>query len=78
MQTDAKTLLKYDQTTNMYRSESGVSVGREHDTLTPNGNRMNGRWVLRGSDGAMIDFDQNRNDLSERCHLVLDCRGLIV
>ena len=33
---------------------------------TPNGNKMNNRWVLRTKDGELLDFDTYRNDLAER------------
>ena len=36
--------------------------------LTPNGNLINGRWVLR-IDGKFEDFDQYINDLMERHNL---------
>ena len=42
-----------------------VSIKREYETLTPRGNLMNGRWVLRIA-GEMVDFDCYRNDLAER------------
>lgn len=49
-----------------YISEDGChSIKREYGD-TPNGNRINGRWVLRGSDGMWIDFDKYRSDLMER------------
>lgn len=43
---------------------------RETDTLTPNGNKMGGRWVLR-IDHKMVDFDQYRNDIADRYRLEL-------
>lgn len=42
-----------------------VSIEREYETLTPRGNLMNGRWVLRIA-GELVDFDYYRNDLVER------------
>jgi len=46
-------------------------LAREYETRTPNGNKMNGRWVLRNAQGAMIDFDQYSNDIAERNNLKL-------
>ena len=42
------------------------SIQREWDIKTPNGNDMNGRWVLRNQYGIIIDFDQYINDLTDR------------
>ncbi len=52
--------------TDSYRSADGHTVAREHDSLTPNGNAVAGRWVLRNPLGEFIDFDQYRHDLFER------------
>lgn len=54
-----------------YISDDGWEMKREYG-LTPNGNPMNGRWVLRDSSGQLIDFDQYRNDLVEHYHLRLE------
>jgi hypothetical protein len=48
-----------------YRSEAGDTMRREF-CLTPGGNEMNGRWVLRDITGKMIDFGRHRSDLAER------------
>lgn len=48
-----------------YRSDDGMVLARENG-LTPNGNNMNWRWVLRDSKKSMIDYSQYRNDLAER------------
>ena len=40
-------------------------IRREWNSTTPNGNAMNGRWVLRDKCGCMLDYDQYLNDLSE-------------
>lgn len=53
-----------------YTVEGGGTVCREHDTLTPAGNLMEGRWVYRDAAGTLIDFDQYRLDLFERNRLV--------
>ena len=50
--------------------ESGLSMKREWG-LTPNGNEMGGRWVLRDKDGKIIDFDSYRNDIAERNNISL-------
>jgi hypothetical protein len=47
------------------------SVQREWDIKTPNGNTMNGRWVLRNQYGIVIDFDGYINDLADRWNLDL-------
>ena len=46
-----------------YQGENGTTLKREYGK-TPNGNPLNGRWVLRNSNGKWIDFDQYRNDLA--------------
>lgn len=51
-----------------YEGEDGCVMAREYGK-TPNGNNMNGRWVLREAQGAMVDFDQYSNDLAERNNL---------
>ncbi len=43
----------------------GMIMKREHGK-TPNGDEIDGRWVLRMDDGTWIDFDQYRHDLAER------------
>lgn len=47
-----------------YRSDDGHTIKREQG-LTPNGNPLNGRWVLRDPEGKFIDFNQYRHDLIE-------------
>ncbi len=46
------------------------SLKREYGK-TPNGNPINGFWVLRDPDGKFIDYDQSRNDLEFRRNLKL-------
>jgi hypothetical protein len=48
-----------------YVSECGFRMQREYG-LTPNGNSIAGRWVLRGPDAEWLDVDQYRHDLMER------------
>ena len=48
----------------VYRAGNGFTARRE-DGLTPNGNPVAGRWVLRDADGAWVDFNQHRHDLFE-------------
>lgn len=55
----------------LYESASGLLLQREYDGFTPNGNPMNGRWVLRGARGAIIDFGPSRNDIAERNNIRL-------
>lgn len=56
----------------VYEFEDGKTMKREYDGPTPNGNRFAGRWVLRESDGELIDFSPYRNDLAEAHDLNLD------
>ena len=56
---------------NGYASTDGLALAREHDTLTPNGNLMNGRWVLRSANGDLLDFDRYLNDIVDRQNLRL-------
>ena len=44
----------------------GLSMQREESGLTPQGNPVGGRWVLRSGDGDWIDHDQDRADLAQR------------
>lgn len=54
-----------------YVFESGHKLSREYDALTPNGNRLGGRWALRDQSGNLIDYDRYINDLAERCNIDL-------
>lgn len=65
------TILHYNAERDSYASVEGLSVAREHDTLTPNGNPMSGRWVLRDAAGTLLDFNRYRNDLAEHNGLKL-------
>jgi hypothetical protein len=58
-----------------YRNNDGTVLRREHGE-TPNGNPLNGRWVLRNSKGLFIDFDRYRNDIAERNGLTLHISNL--
>lgn len=53
-----------------YVSSCGLTLQREYGE-TPNGNALNGRWVLR-SEGNFIDFDKYRYDLAERNDICID------
>lgn len=57
-----------------YEGADGYVLQREYG-LTPNGNPMNGRWVLRDGEGRMLDFDRYRSDLAERFQLKLEHPG---
>ena len=47
--------------------QSGVGhVARREDGLTPNGNPIGLRWVLRDAAGRWVDFNQYRHDLFEQ------------
>ncbi|MCK6433163.1 MAG: hypothetical protein L6Q68_09035 [Aquabacterium sp.] len=48
----------------VYRAANGFSARRENG-LTPEGNTVAQRWVLRDADGAWVDFNQHRHDLFE-------------
>lgn len=48
-----------------YVSDDDHRMQREYG-LTPNGNSIGGRWVLRGPDAEWIDCDQYRHDLLAR------------
>jgi hypothetical protein len=50
---------------------NGWTMKREYDTLTPNNNKMNGRWVLRDENDNVFDFDSYSNDIAERNNLKL-------
>jgi len=54
-----------------WRAPDGEYVMRRENGLTPNGNPLNGRWVLRDAGGAFLDFDRYSNDLAERHNLRL-------
>lgn len=62
-----------------FSEEGGILIQRE-EGMTPFGNPLNMRWVLREcyygpfgkSLGKMIDFDQYRHDLFERNEIIVD------
>jgi len=62
-------------TENHYQADDGVKLKREYG-LTPNGNPMDGRWVLRNEKGDMVDFDKYRNDLAEHYMLKLETANM--
>lgn len=65
----SKTIM-VSKTATRYESLSGGKVlEREYGTKTPNGNTLNGQWVLRDDQGAFLDFDQYRFDLADRQNL---------
>jgi hypothetical protein len=39
---------------------------REYGTVSPNGNPIEGLWVLRDHDGKYIDYDRYRFDIAPR------------
>lgn len=54
-----------------YTLPNGGIIKREQDTLTPNGNKLAGRWAYRNANGDLIDFDKYINDLAERQNINL-------
>lgn len=48
------------------RTASGFEMRREYGSKTPNGNPINGRWVLRDPSGNFVDVDQYRHDVISR------------
>lgn len=62
--------MRFDALKQQYSSASGKVMKRE-EGLTPNGNQIARRWVLRGTDGTFVDVDQYRFDLAERNGLTL-------
>lgn len=60
-----------DKSNVMHQVEPGVYVAengftaRCEDGLTPNGNPVGRRWVLRDASGAWVDVNQYRHDLFE-------------
>lgn len=61
----------YQEGFDEYYTGNGLVLKREYQTLTPNGNSMSGRWVLRDAEGKLIDFDKYRNSIAERNDLKL-------
>jgi hypothetical protein len=59
------------RTGELYEFEDGSTMQREYDGLTVNGNKYNGRWVLRDECGFVIDYNFYANDLAERNELDL-------
>ena len=54
-----------------YQSEDGYCMRREHGT-SPNGNKIGGRWLLRGPAGEWMGHDQYRHDLAPRFGFVIE------
>ena len=55
---------------NGYYNDDGLTMKRGYGK-TPNGNDLNGKWVLYDADDNMIDFDQYRHDLAERNNIAI-------
>lgn len=55
----------------LYTGPDNQTIGREYGK-TPNGNGLNGAWVLRGGNGEWLDFDRYINDLAERNDIKLE------
>lgn len=60
-----------------YSIPNGGTIKREHETLTPNGNKLDGRWAYRSANGDLVDFDKYINDLAERQNINLYCESNI-
>jgi len=58
-------------TENLYEAEDGTKIAREFDTITPNGNKLTGEWVLRDPLGRYVDFNNFRYDLAQAHNLEL-------
>lgn len=48
----------------VYQAANGFTARRESG-LTPNGNPVDQRWVLRDASGTWIDVNQYRHDIFE-------------
>lgn len=55
----------------VYKTSDGGETRREYDSLFPNGNKFDGKWVYRNADGFMVDFDRYRNDLFSRNYFIV-------
>lgn len=55
----------YNEDTDTYTCDEYI-INRDWHGLTPQGNPMGGRWVLKDLDGKYLDHDRYRNDLFER------------
>ena len=53
-----------------YQLDDGRTFRREYG-MTPNGNKLTGKWVLRDNKGKFIDFDAYRHDLANRHNIDL-------
>lgn len=60
-----------------YSIPNGGTIKREHETLTPNGNKLDGRWAYRSANGDLVDYDKYINDLAERQNINLYCESNI-
>jgi hypothetical protein len=65
-----KTLIQInDKEYNVYDNRVLLYVIKQEYGLTPNGNGLSGRWVIRDTLGTFLDFDQYRNDLFEKYNI---------
>ena len=62
---------KFKDKEEWYESECGLVLKREYKSLSPGGNEMGGRWVLRENMDILIDWGQYRNDIAEHNNLDL-------
>ena len=54
-----------------YKSSSGITLKREYSGSTPNGNKLDGQWVLRDCTEEFITFGTYREDIAEHYNLTL-------
>ncbi|WP_230960335.1 hypothetical protein [Burkholderia territorii] len=65
-----KRVMVEEQPDERYIAEDGHELKRSRGT-TANGCPIDGRWALYDPSGALMDVDQYRHDLAERCGLDL-------
>lgn len=63
-------VMKQIESNQSYCSDDGWSLNREQGE-TPNGEPIDGRWVLRNPLGEFLDVDQYRHDMAARHKLKL-------
>ena len=56
----------YETSEIAYVADDGFYMGRLISGCTPNGNKLNGKWVLISPESEIVDFDKYRHDLAER------------
>jgi hypothetical protein len=66
--TDTKDMFheKVEDLREEYVSATGHTMKREYGTKTPNGNKMDGHWVVRDKNKRFVDFHTHSNDLIDK------------